>query len=47
MAVLNARGELPLDRDFRHQGILHQHLLPKRLPHPPHPLPLPNRRPSG
>ena len=22
MAVLNARGELPLDRDFRHQGIL-------------------------
>ena len=22
MAVLNAKGELPLDRDFRHQGIL-------------------------
>ena len=22
MAVLNAKGELPLDQDFRHQGIL-------------------------
>ena len=22
MAVLHAKGELPLDRDFRHQGIL-------------------------